>query len=190
MRTRLLPVAALFLMSALTASAQQTVPDSLAFDINAVIKRLAVEMDKEFIVDPRLVGASGRSSTTGDDADYETLLGVLRSYGHAAFEVGDQIRIVPEQAARAEPSMVLNEDDSRVSDHAIVTRVLDVADLDVTLPDGDTTSSAAQLVPVLRPMMSTNVGNVTTIPGTTKLIIVDRYDNVRRITAIVDELRQ
>lgn len=191
MRTRLLPVAALFLISSLTASAQQAAAqdDSLVVDIFALMDRLAVEMNKEFIIDVRLRGVQGLS-TSREDADYDSLLAILRTMGYAAFEVGDQIRIVPEAVARSEPSPVVNRDDDRISDHAVVTRVIDVADLAFTQADGTVVEGGPQLVPVLRPMMSTNVGNITAIPGSTKLIIVDRYDNVRRITAIVDELRQ
>ena len=191
MRARLLPVAALLMTSALTATAQPPAAqdDALVVDIFALMDRLAVEMNKEFIIDVRLRGAQGMS-TSREGADYDSLLAILRSMGYAAIEVGDQIRIVPEAVARSEPSPVLNEDDDRISDHTVVTRVIDVADLQFTQPDGTVIEGGPQLVPVLRPMMSTNVGNITSVPGSTKLIIVDRYDNVRRITAIVDELRQ
>lgn len=164
----------------------------LAVDVFALIERLAVEMDKEFIIDPRLWGVPGLS-TAGNDADYETLLGVLRSFGYVAIEVGDQIRIVPDSLARSEPSPIVQEDDSRISDHAVVTRVIDVSDIrtsDAGSEGGEPVSIAAMLAPILRPLMSTSIGNVSIPPGTDKIIITDRYDNVRRITAIVDELRQ
>jgi general secretion pathway protein D len=160
-----------------------------AVDIFALIDRLADEMDKEFIIDPRL-GGTGFFSTAGGEADYNTLQAVLRANGFATIEVGDEIRIVPEATARSEPSLVLNEDDSRVSDHAVVTRVIDIADLDSSAEDGAAGSAAAQLVPVLRPLMSTQIGQIVFVSGTNKLILVDRYDNVRRITAIIDAMRR
>jgi type II secretory pathway component GspD/PulD (secretin) len=170
--------------------AMPPLPDNApTVDMFALIDRLADDMDKEFILDPRMGGLSGLS-TAGDEADYETLLAVLRSNGFAAIEVGDQIRIVPDVTARTEPSPVIQQDDSRISDHAVVTRVIDIADVKVSMPDGSTAGASAQLVPVLRPLMSTAIGNIMLIPGSDKLIVVDRYDNVRRITAIVDELRQ
>jgi general secretion pathway protein D len=180
-----------------TGSAEQPAVRSLSplpenapiVDIFALIDRLAEEMDKEFIIDPRMRGISAMS-TAGDDADYDTLLALLRSNGYAAIEVGEQIRIVPEATARTEPSQILNEDDSRVSDHAVVTRVIDVAGIEIAGEAPAAGGAAPMLVPVLRPLMSTQIGNVTTIPGTTKIVIVDRYDNVRRITAIIDALRE
>ena len=177
---RLLP-AFLLLGIAMTAAGQQPAGDNApAVDIYALINRLAVELNREFILDPRLQGMRW-SSTAGTDADYDSLLALLRTGGFAAIEVGDQIRIVPEVTARSEPSPVILADDPRISDHAIVTRV-------IAIPA--TQLAAAELVPVLRPLMSTAAGVATAIPGTNTLIIVDRYDNVRRITAIVDELRQ
>ena len=166
--------------------------DALEVDIFALMNRLAVEMNKEFIVDPRMRGLSGLS-TTGDDADYDSLLAILRTNGYVAIEGGDQIRIVPEQIARAEPTPILQEDDPRISDHAVVTRVIDVSDIrlpDVSGENGAPVSAGAMLVPTLRPLMSTSIGNITAILGSDKVIITDRYDNVRRITAIVEELRQ
>jgi general secretion pathway protein D len=53
--------------------------------------------------------------------------------------------------------------------------------------------SAAQLVPVLRPLMPQTAHMAASVAGPdgeklTKLIVVDRYANVRRISQIVDEL--
>lgn len=47
--------------------------------------------------------------------------------------------------------------------------------------------SAPQLVPILRPMMSTSA-QLGAVPGGSSLILVDRYDNVRRITAVIEEI--
>ena len=170
-------------------AAMPPVPDNAPIvDIFALIDRLAEEMDKEFIIDPRMRGIVG-FSTAGDEADYDTLLALLRANGYAAIEVGDEIRIVSEATARSEPSIVATRDDNRISDHAVVTRVIDVEGFEFTMPDGSTANMGVQLVPVLRPMMSPAIGNITMIPNSTKLIIIDRYDNIRRITAIIDELR-
>jgi len=189
------PLLTLLLLGvAVTATGQEpaTPANRLAVDIFALMDRLAVEMNKEFVIDPRLRGLQG-FSTKGEDADYDTLLAILRSNTFAAIEVGDQIRIVSEATARSEPSPIVQEDDPSISDHAVVTRVIDVADIrvpEVSSESGVPATAAAYLVPVLRPLMSTSIGNATAIPGSDKMIITDRYDNVRRITAIVDELRQ
>jgi general secretion pathway protein D len=169
------------------------IPDGApVVNIFALIDRLAVEMDKEFILDPRMRGLQGLS-TAGNDADYDSLLAILRTNQYVAIEMGDQIRIVPDALARSEPSPLVQEDDSRISDHTVVTRIIDTSGIRASEVRGEgevPVSVAATLTPVLRPLMSTAIGNVSNPPGTDKLIITDRYDIVRRITAIVDELRQ
>jgi type II secretory pathway component GspD/PulD (secretin) len=123
-------------------------------------------------------------------------------YGYAVFETADQILIVSEQNARTAPSRMLQDDDSRVSDHEYVTRVITLPRLpDSSLPAQPTAAgdanpsvaepasalSAATLVPSLRPMMST-AAQLAAVPNGNSLILVDRYDNVRRITAVVEAL--
>ena len=150
-----------------------------------LIDGLADEMDKEFVLDPRMsVMLPGTLSS--DDADYETLLAVLRQNGFATVETANQILIVPEADMRIAPSRILQQDDRRVSDHEIVTRVIN---LPVANQAGDGTDIgiAPQLVPLLRPMMGQSA-QLGTVGGGTKLVIVDRYDNVRRITAVVEAL--
>jgi len=154
-------------------------------NIIELIDGLADEMDKEFVLDPRLsVMLPGTLSS--DEADYETLLGVLRQNGFATVETANQILIFPDANMRTEPSRILQQDDRRVSDHEIVTRVINLPVVNQA-SDGTDIGIAPQLVPLLRPMMGQSA-QLGTVGGGTKLVIVDRYDNVRRITAVVEEL--
>ena len=169
-------------------------PPPPSIDVNALIERLADEMDREFILDRRMNGVFG-GTTAGADADYETLLGILRRNGWYALETADQILIVPEATARSQPSRLLQEDDPNVSDHEIVTRIIELPDIEVQAPtrgeggerETQMTNLAPMLVPILRPMMPqyAQLGNPA---GTNKLVIVDRYDNVRRITAVIEAI--
>jgi len=77
---------------------------------------------------------------------------------------------------RSSPSRFLQEDDRRVSDHEIVTRILPVEGL-----------SPNQLIPILRPMMPQSA-QLGAAQGSTAIIIVDRYDNVRRMTRVIEEV--
>lgn len=153
-------------------------------DIGELIERLAAEMDREFVLDQRMRGIFG-GTTAGADADYETLLAILRQSGFATIETADQILIVPEGSARTQPSRVLAEDDRRISDHEIVTRVIDVPDF--LPPREGIAGSASQLVPLLRPMLGQSA-HLGAVAGSNKLIVVDRYDNVRRIEAVIAAL--
>jgi general secretion pathway protein D len=93
---------------------------------------------------------------------------VLRPDQFVAYETGGQIHIVPNALMRTVPSRILQEDDHRVSDSEVVTRILEVSGI-----------SAAQLVPILRPMMGQSP-QLTASQNNNRLVIVDYYDNVRR----------
>jgi type II secretory pathway component GspD/PulD (secretin) len=168
-----------------------------------LIEKLADEIDKEIIVDPFLPPELS-VFTTADEPDYDSLLGALRLYGYAVFETADQILIIPEENMRTGPSRMLQEDDSRVSDHEVVTRVITLplfpesslpaqptgagdANPSTPGPAAASRASAVMLVPVLRPMMSTTAQLAGVMNGNS-LVLVDRYDNVRRITAVVEAL--
>lgn len=152
-----------------------------------LIYRAADETGKEIVFDER-IEALTINSTAGDDADYASLLAVLRSAGYVAVEAEDQVLVLPENLGRTSSTRVVNEDDRRVSDHEYVTRVLQVPAASFTTPDGsEGYLSAAQLVPILRPMMS-NGAQLAAPPMTNALIIVDRYDNVRRITQVIEDI--
>lgn len=47
--------------------------------------------------------------------------------------------------------------------------------------------SAAQLIPILRPMVN-QYGHMATYPGTNTVILSDRFDNVRRLEGIIRTL--
>jgi len=191
MRTMLLLIAGTMLATTGPALAQP--PDMIGrcapVDIHALIEQLADEMDKEFVVDPRLRAMQFCRVANGGQADFDSLLAMLRTSQAAAYQTADQVIIVPEVETRTMPTRILQEDDPRVSDHEIVTRIIDVQ---ATAALGETSESAgptaaAQLMPMLRPMIPQQA-HIGAIPGTNKLVLVDRYDNIRRITAVIEEI--
>jgi general secretion pathway protein D len=183
------------LLLSTTALAQPDVEPRMT-NMDALIDRVAVEIGKEIVIDPRLPSEM-RGYTTKDDADYESFQALLRINGYVAIETSDQILIIPEHNARTSPSRLLQQDDRNVSDHEIVTRVIRVPALPDRRSDAEIQaqlaanpfagSLAPQLVPVLRPMLS-QTAQMAAVPNTNQLIIVDYYDNVRRITAIIEEI--
>src|SRR5204863_490785 len=74
-------------------------------------------------------------------AFYEAFLSILQVYGFIAVPAGDVVKIIPDANARQIPSIDLPDHVSATSDE-IVTQVIDVKNV-----------SAAQLVPILRPMI-------------------------------------
>jgi general secretion pathway protein D len=156
------------------AGAVQRAEDGI--DIRELIAQVAARENRSFLVDPR-VRAQFLVIPAIENPSYDVLLSVLRVHGYAAVEIEGRIHIVPDTFMRVLPTRVLQRDDNSVSDDEIVTRVLTVsADL------------APQLVPVLRPMLPVSAHLAATADN--RLIIVDRYDNVRRITEVVRILTQ
>src|SRR5204863_501539 len=81
---------------------------------------------------------------------------------------GDVVKILPDANARQIPSIDLPDHVSATSDE-IVTQVIDVKNV-----------SAAQLVPILRPMIP-QYGHLAAYPSSNILIISDRAGNVNRM---------
>src|ERR1700736_1881771 len=108
-------------------------------------------------------------------AFYEAFLSVLQVYGYVAVPAGKVIKIVPNTDARQLPANDLPNDVSRTSDE-IVTQIISMKNV-----------SAAQLVPILRPLIP-QYGQLAAYAAGNLLIISDRASNVSRIMRIVDRM--
>ncbi|HEX6996487.1 MAG TPA: hypothetical protein VF339_20320 [Gammaproteobacteria bacterium] len=148
-----------------------------------LVRRVAAETGRTFLIDPLAPARIYVGGTIGGTPSYGVLLSILREHGLMAVEVEGVVHIVLDANARSLPTRIVQTDDDSIPDDEIVTRVL-------TLPDD---VQAAQLVPILRPMMPQNA-HLTALPrispsseaqGTNKLVIVDHYANVRRITEVI-----
>jgi general secretion pathway protein D len=98
-------------------------------------------------------------------------------YGFVAVPSGPVIKILPDANARQMPANDLPDRVSGSSDE-IVTQVIAVRNV-----------NAAQLVPVLRPLIP-QYGHLVTVTGTNTLIISDRANNVSRIQRIIQRIDQ
>jgi general secretion pathway protein D len=148
-------------------------------DVTELLENVSRATGMEFIVDPRV-----RFRVYGipriDNPTYAELLTILRMHGYAAVNVGGRVNVLPDANARFMPVRVLNRDDDSVPDDEYVTRVIE-------------TPNAPQLVPVLRPLMPQSahlaaVAGAEGEPG--KLILMDTYANIRRMTALIGELSE
>ncbi len=129
---------------------------------------------KNFIVDPRVRAQVTMLSNTpmSPDAFYEAFLAILQVHGFVAVPSGSVIKILPDATARQLPANDLPDRVSSTSDE-IVTQVIQVRNV-----------SAAQLVPILRPMMP-QYGHLAAYPSANMLIISDRASNVNRMIRII-----
>jgi general secretion pathway protein D len=170
------------LMAAGIASAQQAqriTPNFKDADITQVAEAVAAATGKNFIIDPRVRAQVTMLSSTAmsPPAFYEAFLSILQVYGFIAVPAGDVVKILPDANARQFPAIDLPDRVSATSDE-IVTQVLDVHNV-----------SAAQLVPMLRPMIA-QYGHLAAYPASNILIISDHASNVNRMMRIIQRIDQ
>src|ERR1700694_2159645 len=146
-------------------------------ELGQIIQAVSEVTGKNFIIDPRvnakvtMLSASPMSPA----AFYEAFLAVLQVYGYVAVPAGKVIKIIPNTDARQLPSIDLANSVSSNSDE-IVTQVITLKNV-----------SAAQLVPMLRPLMPQQ-GHLAAYPNGNMLIISDRASNVSRIMKIIERM--
>ncbi|MFZ2509076.1 MAG: type II secretion system secretin GspD [Steroidobacteraceae bacterium] len=175
-RLALLLVTVLPLASAAQQSAQIT-PNYKDADLGQVIEAVSQVTGRNFIVDPRVRAQVTMLSNTPMSADafYEAFLAILQVHGFVAVPSGSIIKILPDATARQLPANDLPERVSATSDE-IVTQVVQVRNV-----------SAAQLVPILRPLIP-QYGHLAAYPSANMLIISDRASNVNRMVRIIGRI--
>jgi general secretion pathway protein D len=143
-------------------------------DLSQIIQAVSEVTGKNFIIDPRVNAKVTMLSATpmSPGAFYEAFLAVLQVYGYVAVPAGKVIKIIPNTDARQLPSIDLPNDVSSTSDE-IVTQIITMKNV-----------SAAQLVPLLRPLIPQQ-GHLAAYPSGNMLIISDRASNVNRIMKII-----
>jgi general secretion pathway protein D len=183
-----LPCLVAVLLAASLASAQQAAapqtqqritPNFKDADIQQIAEAVAAATGKNFIIDPRVRAQVTMLSATpmSPDAFYEAFLSILQVYGFVAVPAGKVIKILPDANARQYPANDLPDRVNPTSDE-MVTQVLDVKNV-----------SAAQLIPILRPMIP-QYGHLAAYPAGNILIISDHASNVNRMMRIIRRIDQ
>ena len=146
-------------------------------DLSQIIQAVSEVTGKNFIIDPRVNAKVTMLSSTPMSADafYQAFLSVLQVYGYVAVPAGRVIKIVPNTDARVLPSLDLPANVSSTSDE-MVTQIITMKNV-----------SAAQLVPLLRPLIPQS-GHLAAYPNGNMLIISDRASNVARIMRIIERM--
>ncbi|MDE2450168.1 MAG: type II secretion system secretin GspD, partial [Gammaproteobacteria bacterium] len=144
------------------------------------VQAVAAATGKSFILDPRVRAqvTMYSSAPMTPPAFYEAFLSILSVYGFIAMPSGNNIvKIVPDADSRYVPSNYLSQSVSSTSDE-IVTQVVAVKNV-----------NAAELVPILRPMIPQQ-GHLAAYPPSNILIISDAASNVHRMMAIIQRIDQ
>ncbi len=142
-------------------------------DIHSLIETVSKQSGKNFVVDPRVkakVTVISSHSVDGPEL-YQIFLSVLQVHGYSAVPSGDIVKIVPDVNAKqgAVPMLTRRNDDT----DQLVTHVIQVQNV-----------PAAQLVPILRPLVPQQ-GHLAAYAATNALIITDRAANIDRMARIV-----
>ena len=168
--------AALLLVTApATAADDDTV--SLNFvnaEIEAVIKAIGKITGRNFLIDPRVRGNLNIVTNTPvpKSLTFDILLSALRLQGYTAVASAGVIKIVPEADAKLH-AVPVGRDGRALAGAGLSTQVFILKN-----------ESAAQLVPVLRPLISPN-NTVTAYPANNALVVTDYADNLARIARII-----
>lgn len=144
-------------------------------DIPEVIKAVSTITGRNFLIDPRVKGTINIVSASPVDRStaYDILLSALRLQGFAAVETNGVTKVMPE----AEAKLYIGEvSTGHGRKDQLVTRVYPLK-----------YESAAQLVNVIRPLISPN-NVVVAYPNTNTLVVTDYASNLKRIEEIVNTI--
>jgi general secretion pathway protein D len=177
--TAILAAVAVAFAQAVAAQQATITPNYKDADIRQVIEAVGEVTGRNFILDPRVKAQVTMLSASPMTADafYAAFLSILSVYGFVAVPSGDVIKILPDANARQQPGVEL-DDGGRQRPDDIVTRVIPV-----------TKVAAAQLVPILRPLIP-QYGHLAAHPPSNLLIISDRAANVDRMARIIARIDQ
>ncbi|MDH4465808.1 MAG: secretin N-terminal domain-containing protein, partial [Acidovorax sp.] len=164
-----------------TGSVRAGEPVTLNFanaEIEAVARTMATITGRNVVVDPRVRGqlnlVTERPVTPA--GAFQQFLAALRLQGFTVVESAGLYKVVPEADAKLQGgsvSVVQGNAGSAPAGGQIVTQIFKL-----------NFENAANLVPVLRPLISPN-NTINVNPGNNSLVITDYADNLQRLARIV-----
>lgn len=177
MRTRIgfVVVCVCTLLAASTGFAQSEPSSDGTVPLTSLISDVAKRTGKRFVVDPRTRADVILIQREVEPLSYAEFLTVLQVLGFTAVEEGSLVKVVPDANVRNLALPLVDDEDKR-ADAEYITKVVPVR-----------TTSAAMLVPMLRPLMPVQAHLAVSV-CTNDLVVVDTAANVRRIEAIVQSL--
>ncbi len=145
-------------------------------DLVAVINSVSQITGKNFIIDPRVKGKVTviSSKPLNEEEVYNVFLSILQVHGFATVPTKNAIKIIPDATAKQNAAPFSG--DSQEPGDQLITRVLTINYI-----------NAAQLVPILRPLVAQQ-GHLAAYATTNVLIISDRVSNIERIDRIIQQM--
>ncbi|MEG0225828.1 MAG: type II secretion system secretin GspD [Comamonas sp.] len=147
-------------------------------EIEAVARSMATITGRNVVVDPRVKGTMTLISEKplAPAQAFQQFLAALRLQGFTVVEAAGLYKVIPEADAKLQSGNVAVSQGGRGGSPAggqIVTQIFKL-----------NFETAANLVPVLRPLISPN-NTINVNPGNNSLVITDYADNVQRLARIV-----
>jgi general secretion pathway protein D len=147
-------------------------------DIDAVVRAIGKIAKRNFVVDPRVKGTLNivTNRPIPRSLTYSILLSALRLQGYAAVESNGIVKILPEADAKMH---ALPVDKGRGQQHVgdkLITEIFQIKH-----------ESAAQLVQVIRPLVTPN-NTVSVYPGNNSLVVTDYAENIQKISRIIESI--
>jgi general secretion pathway protein D len=164
------------MLASFQAPAEEVTLNFSDADLVAVINSVSQITGKNFIIDPRVKGKINvvSSKPLNEDEVYNVFLSILQVHGFATVPTKYAIKIIPDATAKQSAAPFTSSSSS--PGDQLITRVLEINHL-----------NAAQLVPILRPLVAQQ-GHLAAYPTTNVLIISDRASNIKRIDRIIAQM--
>jgi general secretion pathway protein D len=145
-------------------------------DIDAVARTMAAIIGRNIVVDPRVKGTVNLSTDrpVSPTSAYNQFLATLRLSGFTVVDSGGLLKVVPEADAKLQGGAV--SVGTPAASGEIVTQIFRL-----------NYEPAANLVPILRPLISPN-NTINVNPGNNSLVITDYSDNLQRLAKIIAAL--
>jgi general secretion pathway protein D len=143
--------------------------------LSRLIAIVSKKTGKKFVIDPRVHAEVVLVGQEPDSISYNDLLTILITNGFAAFEEGGYVTVMTDANVRQQ-ILPLATGKEHYPDSAFVSAVIVVKNV-----------PAAQLVPILRPMLP-QYAHLAALPCSNRLILVERFAKVQSMRAIIDSL--
>ncbi len=151
--------------------------DFPTIDAEAAARAMATILDRPIVVDPRVKGTISLYSDTPltRAQAFALFQSALRGAGDAVVESGGLLKVVPEADAKLQTGVVMVGGVARQGDQ-VLTQVFRLS-----------YESAANLVPVLRPLITAN-NTINANAGNNTLVITDYAGNLARLGELIAAL--
>lgn len=149
------------------------VSNSRDTDLRTLLREVGARLHKHFVADPRVQQTIDLGGLDHQEVTYAQLLAILEINGLVVVAADGIFQVIPNADARQSAWPIVSAENIKTLDDEWVTCVVLIRNI-----------NAAQLVPILRPLIP-QYGHLAAFPDRNALLISDRSANIRRIMEII-----